>query len=105
MQISDEMVERAARELANIDGNDFDSNLMSDHNRGLYRKRAARVLTAALAGHVVVPREPTAEMIQAGDEANPTQWNDGTDYGFISDVSYDVYRAMIDAVPPVSRGE
>lgn len=60
-------------------------------------------LAAALAGHVVVPREPTQAMIEAGCDNNPTQWNEGTDKSFAADVANDVYRAMISAAPALDR--
>ncbi len=62
-------------------------------------------LNAVNGTHVVVPREPTAEMIIAGCENNPTQWSDGTDDGFAADVANDVYLAMIAAAPPTPAKE
>lgn len=60
---------------------------------------AKAALTAALAvdGVALVPKEPTQEMIIAGCENNPTQWNEDTDDGFAADVANDVYRAMVSA--------
>ena len=48
----------------------------------------------------LVPVEPTPEMIEAGDVANPTAWNEDTDLGFGCDVAFEVYRAMLAASPP-----
>ncbi|MGA0564124.1 hypothetical protein ACO2RV_16895 [Ancylobacter sp. VNQ12] len=54
----------------------------------------------------LVPVKPTPEMIEAGGEANPTDWNEGTDYTFPSDVAEAVYRAMLAAAPqPAPAGE
>lgn len=47
----------------------------------------------------LVPVEPTPEMIEAGDVANPTAWNEDTDLGFGCDVAFEVYRAMLAASP------
>ncbi len=69
-------------------------------------RAALAVLEAAgwrgpVSGWRSVPIEPTEEMIIAGDEANPTEWNDGTDALFGSEVVADVYAAMISAAPEV----
>jgi hypothetical protein len=63
-------------------------------------KAALAVRPAALSDQVVVPKEPTPKMIEAGCEANSTIWNDGTDVGFVADLANDIYRAMIAAAPP-----
>lgn len=89
------------------------SAYMDEVARGLFKPPSPDVgfhaskfaLEAALTYHVVVPREPTAEMIIAGCENNPTQWSDGTDDGFAADVANDVYRAMIAAAPPTPAKE
>jgi len=73
-----EMVERVANALMIVETDDK----LSD-----YYKYARAAIEAM--------REPTQGMIIAGDEANPTEWNYGTDPTFISDVSNDIYRAMI----------
>lgn len=59
-----------------------------------------RLSAQAEPGYVVVPLTPTEEMIIAGCEANPTEWNEGTDLCFASDVANDVYRAMVHAALP-----
>lgn len=51
----------------------------------------------------LVPVEPTPEMIEAGDVANPTAWNEDTDLGFGCDVAFEVYRAMLAASPPADE--
>lgn len=48
-------------------------------------------------GYALVPTKPTPAMIEAGCEQNPTQWNEGTDFGFEADVANDVYVAMVRA--------
>jgi len=66
----------------------------------LHRNVATAAITAYLAqrekeGWVMVPLNPTDDMIEAGCANNPTQWNEGTDLGFAADVANDVYRAML----------
>ena len=66
------------------------------------RLLATAAITAYLAraekeGWVMVPKEPSEAMIEAGCDNNPTQWNEGTDLGFAADVANDVYRAMLSA--------
>ena len=62
-------------------------------------------LAAALAGHVVVPREPTEAMIAAGDDLVPVAR--GTESYVMSrgrnGYPEDIYRAMISAAPPAQR--
>ncbi|MDQ0305443.1 hypothetical protein J2S75_004507, partial [Ancylobacter polymorphus] len=53
----------------------------------------------------LVPVEPTPEMIEAGDVANPTAWNEDTDLGFGCDVAFEVYRAMLAASPAAPGAE
>lgn len=94
-QISDEMVEKAARAVYEHEPiifrcEDIPWSVVTEGTRDRFRHKGRAALTAALAGHVVVPREPTGPMIDAGlsviAHSGPT----------------DVYRAMIDAAPPVS---
>ena len=112
MTPTEEMVRAAARAFAPELWADHDNMTPTERavwEAGLTAKKfiaeekAKVALSAALAAmwqdHVIAPRKPTESMIQAGDEANPTQWNEGTDYGFVSDVSADVYQAMIAAAP------
>jgi hypothetical protein len=104
-QVTDEMVEKAAEALASCvhpgraTSPNYWSDWVSSMDKDGFRKEARAALLAALADHVVVPREPTRAMIEAGCENNPTQWNDNTDDGFAADVANDVYRAMISASP------
>jgi len=87
-QVTDEMVENAAlavsKARAHLTGSSSGVILPSDH---LY---ATEALTAALADHVVVPREPTWEMNFAGSQIGDHPW-DGQKPSRI-------YRAMIGAV-------
>ena len=54
----------------------------------------------------LVPVDPTEGMVEAGGVANPTDWNEGTDYTFPCDVAEAVYRAMLAAAPqPAPAGE
>ena len=46
-------------------------------------------------GYALVPLIPTAAMIEAGCENNPTQWNNRTDPRFTADVANDVYVSMV----------
>ena len=57
----------------------------------------AYLAQAGKEGWVMVPKEPSEAMIEAGCDNNPTQWNEGTDLGFAADVANDVYRAMLSA--------
>lgn len=50
-------------------------------------------------GLVMVPKEPTEEMREAGVDNNPTYFNEGTDRGFAWEVVDTVYWAMICAAP------
>lgn len=63
---------------------------------------ALGVAQAVPEGFALVPLKPTLAMIEAGCENNPTQWNDGTDDGFTSDVANNVYVAMVRAGSLVS---
>lgn len=95
MQISDEMVEKAARAVRAA--------------RGLYGKpppgarNDARIcLEAALSGHVVVPVEPTAEqMTAAGDAVQDYAWKMMAVGGEVDAADYAlravIYRAMVEA--------
>ena len=104
-----EPITEAAKEAANLSDkllalrsalNPTKHKFVWDEMTKLAAKFRALYATPTLEGdYVLVPREPTDEMIIAGDEANPTQWNDGTNLSFCSDVSNDVYRAMIAATP------
>lgn len=54
-------------------------------------------------GYALVPLKPTEEMVEAGCDNNPTQWNEGTDRGFPADVANDVYVSMVRAACSVTR--
>jgi hypothetical protein len=60
------------------------------------RKVADAVLTAALAEHMVVPREPTEAMLEAGDSMMP-QIAPGQDITTGYDALKEVWPAMYDA--------
>jgi hypothetical protein len=53
----------------------------------------------------LVPAEPTQEMLDTGSEANPTEWNEGTDPLFREEVADAIYRAMLAASPPAPVAE
>lgn len=53
-------------------------------------------------GGVLVPREPTEAMIEAGVDFNPTAWTEDTDRGFPQDVARSIWAAMLSAAPPIS---
>jgi len=46
-----------------------------------------------------VPVTPTPEMLIAGSDGNPTDWNDGTDPIFAEEVAGRIWRAMLSAAP------
>lgn len=100
MQVSDEMVEKAARAVYAVSVKAIEPALgipvckfedLPERDLNLHQDYARAAITAALADHVVVPREPTAEMYAAW-MCNHRDWSAR-------------YRAMIDAAPQVSRGE
>lgn len=68
-----------------------------------YFKCQARTALAAAcpAGFVCVPREPTALMVERGDEALPITWDDPRDEQSLAE---DVWRAMIEASPAPTPG-
>lgn len=59
--------------------------------------RDTKSLTAALADHVVVTREPTWEMQIAGRDA--IEFDEDDDVSLSTDDASDCYRAMISAAP------
>src|SRR5690606_9928024 len=62
-----------------------------------YKSDAYAALTADLGDMVLVPKEPTEEMVISGSEANPTEWTEETNDSFGCDVAGSIYRAMIAA--------
>lgn len=80
---------------------------LPERDLNLHRDYARAALEAALSGHVVVPRDPTQAMIEAGwDAANRDIGGDviGT-IEIQSVIGRSVYRAMIQAAPPVPEME
>lgn len=63
-------------------------------------------VAALLRGEAVaVPKEPTDDMVVAGDEANPTIWEDGTSGEYCVRVVETIYRAMLAASPFAEEGK
>lgn len=103
-------VEKLAREACKADGFDPDAQLSAfspprwmlyePYIREFVKTADALGYRRVDAGHVVVPREPTAEMVEAGmDTAQSVSLGrkygmDGNEADFRS-----VYRAMLDALP------
>lgn len=54
-------------------------------------------------GYVLVPREPTEAMIDAGMQELPSEWNTGDD--FTRDDARDAWAAMLAAAPTPPGGE
>lgn len=96
MNISDEMVHKALASLLNY-------HVLSGR---IMASQVREALTAALQGSVVVPAEPTPEVISAGDSMMPQIVPSEDEPGLTGDfVAADVYRAMLAAAPSVSRHE
>jgi hypothetical protein len=93
-QVTDELVEKAARILLNrmFAFNTWES--APSDAKEICKINAKDCLTAALADHVVVPREPTDAMLDAGA------------FALVSGTEVEAcYRAMISAASPLVSQE
>lgn len=89
MRDREKIVEVMARSDATFDGRLYEAMPRSDRER--YKDRSSCALSALeAAGYVVVPREPTEAMLEAGNDAR-------LPLGTIEENTIKTYRAMLAA--------
>lgn len=107
MTITDEMVERAAEAIhyAEYDRDSYPFENECDLQKRLLKQQARAALLAALGEtHVVVPREPTEEMVKAAISAVDSPSYMVTRGCIDPDDLLTSWRAMLAAVPSPDGG-